>query len=271
MIGPVNELPIEIPEALRLAAAELPPIYADPVRYDVLAQMTAPADLPFYRALVRRHGDPVLELGCGTGRVLLELARDGARAVGVELAVPMLDFARQKANHEGIDVTLALGDLRSFDLGRTFPLVLLPYNTLNHLLDLGSIRRCFETVRRHMGPDSRFVIDTFQPSLAFLGADPERRRPILRYRDPYTHEEVRLSEENHYEPATQQNRVVWRYAIGGREDAIVEEVTMRLFFPNELEALLTLSGFAIEARYGDYDERPFDSRSSKQLTVCRLA
>jgi SAM-dependent methyltransferase len=262
---------LEIPDALRDAAAELPPIYADPVRYDVLAQMTAPADLPFYRALVERHGGPVLELGCGTGRVTLELARQGVDVVGVELSPDMLGFAQQKADHEGLDVTLALGDLRRFDLGRTFPLVLLPYNTLNHLLDVDSLRRCFATVQRHMDASSRFVIDTFQPSLAFLGADPERRRPILRYLDPYTQEEVRLLEENHYEPATQKNRIVWSYTIGGREDAHVEELTMRLFFPAELEALLELSGFAVEARYGDYDERPFDSRSPKQLIVCRVA
>jgi hypothetical protein len=120
-----------------------------------------------------------------------------------------------------------------------------------------------------MDESSRFVIDTFQPSLAFLGGDPERRRQILRYRDPYTQDEVRLHEENHYDAATQRNRVVWTYEIDGK-DARTEELTMRIVFPNELEALLRLSGFAIEARYGDYDRRPFGATTPKQLTVCRL-
>jgi SAM-dependent methyltransferase len=253
------------------AAKQLPPLYFDPVRYDVLAQMTAPADLPFYRALVAEHGGPVLELGCGTGRIALELASEGVEVVGVELSPSMLDFARRKSEAAGIAVTWALGDIRSFDLARTFPLVLLPYNTLNHLLDLDSIRRCFATVRRHLDPGSRFVVDTFQPSLSFLGGESARRRPILRYLDPYTGEEVVLHEEHHYEPATQLDRIVWSYQEGGRKDAHVEEMMMRLFFPNELEPLLALEGLVMEARHGDYDCRPFDSASPRQLAVCRRA
>lgn len=271
-----TDVPTEIPAPLREAASALPRIYADPAHYDVLAQMTAPDDLPFYRDLVREHGSPVLELGAGTGRVTLALAEEGADVVGVELSPPMLAAARAKAEHAQLGVTLALGDLRSFDLDAVFSLVLLPYNTLNHLLDLEDLRRCFATVQRHMDADSRFVIDTFQPSLGFLGGDPERARPILRYRDPYLEREVVLREENHYEPATQLNRVVWRYDLvgegdAGEEDARVEELTMRLFFPRELDALLELSGVVIEHKYGGYDRRPFDSTSPKQLLVCRLA
>ena len=260
----------EVPAALEDAARALPDLYRDPWHYDLLAQMTAPADLPWYRALVAAHGDPVLELGAGTGRVALALAKEGVEVVGVELSQAMLAAAHAKAQHESIAVTLALGDLRRFDLGTTFPLVLLTYNTLNHLTTPDDVRRCFETVRRHMDDRSRFVIDTFQPSLAFLGGDPERPRPILRYLDPHLGEEVVLTEENHYDPATQLNRVVWRYAIGGRADARVEELTMRIFFPRELDALLELSGFVIEEKRGDYDGRPFDGTSPKQLFVCRV-
>ena len=265
-----TEVETEIPAKLQEAAAQLPPLYGDPLHYDLLAQMTAPDDLPFYRDLLHQHGSPLLELGCGTGRVALDLAAEGADVVGVELHPAMLALAREKAQHAQLGITLALGDLRSFDLDQKFALVLLTYNTLNHLLDLDSITRCFDSVKRHMDESTRFVVDTFQPSLAFLGGEPARKRQILRYLDPYTQDEVRLHEENHYDPATQHNRIVWTYEIDGRPQR-TEELTMRLFFPNELEALLRLSGFAIEARYGDYDRRPFGPTTSKQLTVCRLA
>lgn len=262
---------MEIPEALREAADALPPIYRDPTLYDVLAQMTAPDDVPLYRALAAAHGTPVLELGAGTGRIALALAREGVDVVGVELAPAMLAAAKMRAEQEGLGLTLALGDLRSFDLDATFSLILLSYNTLNHLHTVDDLRRCFATVQKHMDEDSRFVVDTFQPSLAFLGGDPETPRPILRYLDPYSKDEVVLHEENHYDPATQLNRVIWRYTVGGEADARVEELTMRLFFPAELDALLELSGFAIEDKWGDYDRRPFDGTSSKQIVVCRRA
>jgi SAM-dependent methyltransferase len=258
-------------EKLAKAATELPAIYSDALHYDVLAQMTAPNDLPFYRALVAEHGGPILELGCGTGRVALALAKDGEDVFGIDLAPAMLELLKQKADLDHIAMTVALGDLRSFTLGRTFPLVLFTYNTINHMLELDSLTRALASARRHMDEGSRLVIDTFQPSLAFLGADPERRRQILRYLDPYTREETRLFEENHYDAATQKNRVTWIYTTEARGEVQTRDMTMRLYFPAELDALLTLSGFTIEAKYGDYDRRPFDKTSSKQLIVARAA
>lgn len=260
----------EIPEALLRAAESLPGLYADPAHYDVLAQMTAPEDIGFYTALADDAGGPVLELGAGTGRVMLSLAERGHDAYGLELSPAMLSFAREKAAAKELGVTLALGDLRSFDFGRTFPLILLPYNTLNHLLDDDSLARAFTSVLRHMTPDSRFVIDTFQPSLAFL-ADPPVAAPILRYLDPYDQREVRITEDNRYAPAKQLNTVTWRYCVEGIEDARVEELTMRIFFPRELDALLKAHGFEVISKHGDYDGQPFGDASPKQLCVCRTA
>jgi len=268
---------MEDPEAIartlrERARALLPAIYFDPGQYDLLAQMTAPDDLGFYRALVAERGPvSVLELGCGTGRVALELCREGAEVVGVELSEALLEAARAKAEAEGLGPTLALGDLRSCDLGRTFDLVLMPYNVLNHMLDDASLADALEAARRHLAHESRLVIDTFQPSPAFLGGEPQKRRPILRYLDPYLDKEVVLSEEHHYDPATQVDRIVWSYAVDGTQDARVEELTMRLFFPRELDAWVERSGLVIEHKLGDYDRRPFDGASPKQLLVCRRA
>jgi len=265
------ENPVKVPAALREAAAALPHIYTDPEHYDLLAQMTAPEDLPFHRAMVLEYGGPVLDLGCGTGRIALELAREGADVTGVELSAQMLERALEKAEQQEIGVTLALGDLREFDLERIFSLIVLGYNTLNHLLKDDDLERCLATIRRHMDERSVLVIDTFQPSLSFLGNEPEKRRPILRFRDPYLEKEMLISEENHYEPTTQINRIVWSYAADEVEDTRVEELSMRLFFPRELDTILKLSGFVIEVKYGNYDRSPFGSTSPKQLFVLRRA
>ena len=265
------ERPEDIARALEQRAKDtLPSVYFDPIHYDVLTQMTAPDDVPFYRALVEEHGGPVLELGCGTGRVCLELARGGTEVVGVDLSPAMLETARTRATSEGLGVTLALGDIRSFELDQTFGLVIIAFNTFNHMLEDAAVSDCLAAVRRHMNASSRLVIDTFQPSLKFLGDEPEKRRKLLRYLDPYLKKEIVLSEENHYEPATQLNRIVWSYAVDGVEDARIDELTMRLFFPRELDAWIERSGLVIEEKYGDYDRHPFDSKSPKQLMICRL-
>ncbi|MCC6874390.1 MAG: methyltransferase domain-containing protein [Sandaracinaceae bacterium] len=258
-------------EAIRRAQEELPRIYRDPAQYDLLAQMTAPKDLPFYLRMAEEHGGPILELGCGTGRVALELAAAGFEVVGVDLSAAAIAYAAQKAQLRGVGVTLLQGDLRSFDCERVFPLLLVTYNSFNHLLTLDDLRAFFARARAHMDASSRLVIDTFQPSPAFLANDVGKERPILRYLDPYLQKEVILHERHDYDPATQVDTVRFRYEVSGVEGAAHDAIRMRLFFPQELDALLALSGFTLEHKLGDYDGSPFGSGSPKQLVVCRLA
>jgi SAM-dependent methyltransferase len=257
------------PSAPRLEAPALPAVYRDPRHYDFLATFTAPDDLSWYRDLLARFGSPVLELGCGTGRVSLPLAEAGADVTGLDLSRELLAHARLKAKGLGLDVVWQEGDLRTFELGRAFSLVLLPYNAFNHLLTLDDVRHCFRAVQRHMDRSARFVIDTFQPSLSFLSECHGEPRRICAYVDPDGRGRVVMTERNDYDPATQVNRVHWHYEINGRADARVDELVMRIVFPQELDALIELSGFVIEDKWGDYDQSPFGSTSPKQLVVCR--
>jgi SAM-dependent methyltransferase len=246
-------------------------IYADPLHYDLLAQMTAPADIPFYQSLVAEHGGPVLELACGTGRVTLPLAQTGVEIWGIDIARPLLDYARFKAEAETLRPRWVEADMRDLDLGRRFALVIIPYNAFNHLLDRESVERCLASVRRHLGPGGGFVIDTFNPDPKALGVDPSARAKILEYIDPTTGERVVLEEQNAYDAARQVNRTTWRYHAGDRVDVRVDEIDMRVFFPQELDALLHYGGFEIVSKLGDYQGVPFGPKTPKQLTRCRLA
>jgi len=82
---------------------------------------------------------------------------------------------------------------------------------------------------------------------------------------------VLLEEQNVYDAARQVNRTTWRYRAGDRIDARVDELDMRVFFPQELDALLHYGGFEPCSKLGDYQGTPFASRSPKQIVVCRLA
>ncbi len=80
---------------------------------------------------------------------------------------------------------------------------------------------------------------------------------------------VVMTENNIYDAAFQINRVKWYHSIGGEEDKFVLDLNMRVYYPQELDALLHYNGFVIESKFGDYDESPFESSSPKQLVVCR--
>src|SRR5580765_803820 len=106
-------------------------LYDDPILYDHVVR-PGPCEA-FYRDLARKTGGPILELACGTGRLTIPLARDGYEIVGLDASPAMLRVTQAKADAEDVEITLAYGDMRSFDLGRRFPLVILCCNSLAHL------------------------------------------------------------------------------------------------------------------------------------------
>jgi SAM-dependent methyltransferase len=245
-------------------------IYRDAEHYDRIAALTAPADLRFYERLVSQHPGPVLELGCGTGRVSLPLAAGGADVVGIDRSPELLAHARVKADLAGISVDFREEDFCAFELGRRFALVLFPYNALNHLFDIDALLGCFACVSRHLRPDGRFVIDTFNPDPAALAVNPAREQRVVDYVDTaHGGRRVTMFETNAYDAALQINRVTWLYRNDAGELIDRDELDMRVYFPRELDALLQLTGFEVVRKLGGYDGRPFEARRSKQLLICR--
>ena len=225
-------------------------------------------DLGFYLKQAEKYGEPVMELACGTGRITLSIAEKGLKVYGLELMPPMLEQAEAKAREKNIDVTLIRGDMRNFKIDRKFKLIILPFNSISHLYDLESIKSCFTCIREHLAPDGRFIIDHFNPSLKILIREPEKLYPVSKYIDPYGKGEVIITENNVYDEATQVNMIKWHYKIG--EEEFIEELNMRIFYPQELNALLYYNGFEIEHKFGNFKEEPFTSKSMTQVIISKL-
>ena len=246
-------------------------IYLDPRHYDILAQITAPDDLPFYLRQAGLYGGPILALACGTGRVCLPLTKAGFEVSGLDASGPMLSYAKAKADQNEVGLDLYHGDCREFDLAKKFKTIVLPYNSINHLVEIESVAACLMAVGRHLDEDGRFIIDTFQPSLEFLGKDTSAPLHVVTYLDPDEKVKVVMTETSAYDHASQVNKVTWHYEIGGKEDALIHRMDMRIFFPQELDVLVRFCGFEIERKFGNYDESAFDSESPKQIMVCKLS
>ncbi len=150
--------------------------YSDARLYDRLFPGGEQA-VDFYRAEADRQGGRVLELGCGTGHKLIPIASDGHPCMGLELSPHMLAEARRKADERGVKVDWVQGDMRGFDLGQRFDLVLIAANSLLHLHEAEDVVDCLRSVRRHLAPGGRLVFDVFNPSVRLLAkADGVRRR-----------------------------------------------------------------------------------------------
>lgn len=250
--------------------------YDDALYYDHTYR-TRTEDVAFYRELVRAHGEPVLEIGGGSGRVSIPLAHDGARVTVLDASAPMLARAKERVKELPRDVRSRLvfrrADMRRFKLDATFPLVIAPFNVVQHLYEPDDFRACFACVRAHLKPDGLFVFDARVPQLRELIRDPHhvyRSRPFVH---PALGVRVAYEEQFAYDPIKQVQTVTMRFRPEAPPNAQPVEVqlTHRQIFPNEMRALLALGGLRLAGRRGDFSGRPLGPDDDQQIVFARPA
>ncbi|MFW9834635.1 MAG: class I SAM-dependent DNA methyltransferase [Candidatus Thorarchaeota archaeon] len=246
-----------------------PWIYSDGRHYDSMLSVRNQTDsgLEFYLKQARKYQGPVLELACGTGRITIPLSKE-VSITGLDFSKAMLDSARLKAKEKELDIVFIQGDMTNFELNKKFNLILMTGIAFSHLETREDVEGCLSCVKHHLTDDGRFIFDIHNPSLAILTRDPSEQFPHAKYPDPDGNGTVTITESNKYDKATQINRLQLYFKLGEREEA--HPVNMRMFFPQELDALLHYNGFEVETKYGDYTSQPFNSDSNVQIVVCRL-
>ena len=242
--------------------------------YDHVGLYRDRPDLEFYVGAAREAGTPVLEIGCGTGRVLIPTARAGIEITGLDFSPSMLTVCRQRllAEPEPVRsrVELVEGDMRRFDLGRTFNLVTIPFRPFQHLVSVEDQLACLGSIRRHLVPGGTMILDLFNPSLEALvnapvGVEAEDTPETLLHDGRRLSRSYRIISQNR---ATQANQVELIYHVtnpGGRTERLVHSFAMRYLFRYEAEHLLARAGFEIVALYGGYDRSPFGATYPGEL------
>jgi SAM-dependent methyltransferase len=246
-------------------------LYSHARLYDLMFPGVGPA-VDFYRGAADQQRGRVLELACGTGQKLIPIASDGHSCVGLDNSSDMLAEARRKAGERDVAVEWVHGDMRAFDLGRTFDLVLIAGNSLLHLLEAEDLVSCFRSVRRHLAPGGRFVFDVFNPSVRLLAeADGVRRtRESLSFTDP-DRGDVSVAVAETYDARSQVTRGTWHLSTDSEPDFVVAPLEIRSIFPQELPLLVSLGGLRLVERFGDWSRRPFTGDAPLQLCVCESA
>ncbi len=226
------------------------------------------AQIAFYERQIEKFGQPVLELAVGTGNYLVTLSENDYDISGAEKFSEMRDATREKAQTRNVETNLYTADMRDFDLGRKFNLIFVAENALQHLKTTAEVISCFASVKRHLDPQGRFVVEVFNPSIELLNRDPNQRYFVGEYKSDDGW--IVLTTNVRYDSATQINNIDWHYKNQYLKEEQTVSFTMRQFFPQELDALFALNGFRIEAKYGDFDESDFTSNSQKQIIVASL-
>lgn len=236
-------------------------------------------DVNFYRDFAREHfpqGASILELGCGSGRVSMPLARDGHRVFGVDAAPTMLAAAQKRKADAPSAVAarlrFAAADLRTFDLGETFDLVIAPFNVLEHLYTRVEVQACLRNVLAHLSAPGRFVFDVQMPDFAWLLRDNRKRWARTKFTHPVSGAPYIYSTNHEYDPVSQIALIrIYYDAVRPSDKSHSIALSQRKFFPAELEALVAHAGLRVTAQWGDFARAPLTGAALSQVLVCQRA
>jgi ubiquinone/menaquinone biosynthesis C-methylase UbiE len=239
--------------------------------YD-LTQRGVTGDVDFYLEMGKQVDGEILDLACGTGRITIPLAEAGLKVTGLDLSAEMLKRAKQKAEARGVAdrITFIQGDMRSFDLGKTFSLIMIPFRSFLHLLHIHEQMKALACVRKHLAPGGKFVLNVFVPKISHLYEESEKMSLRGTYRLD-SGEEIAMWDYTRYDHFQQLSEVTRTYERISPEGVVTEKVvgrfTLRYIFPAELHHLLRLNGFKVTQRYGSFAKTPFDAGSTELIVV----
>jgi SAM-dependent methyltransferase len=245
--------------------------YASLARYYDLENAAFTEDLDLWIELAEEHGDPILELGCGTGRVLLPLAQRGYAITGVDNSPDMLARLRDKLKSGRLKTAPILleADLATFAVETRFALALMPFNTFMHLLSLEAQLAALTNIRRHLRPGATLALDVINPAEAY--AAPEAGLALERsFADG--DRAVQVFSSLHLDRAAQLGHITWLYDSVGEAGSVQRTsvpLTMRYTFPGEMRLLLERCGFNLTHLYGDYDRSPFGDDSARMIVLAK--
>jgi SAM-dependent methyltransferase len=253
----------------------MPGFYATIARFYDAENADKTDDLSFYSDLAGDYGDPILDIGCGTGRVVIHLAQAGHRVHGIDNEAAMLDRAKRKLDvlPQARDrLTLHHGDVLTYELEGTFKLVLLTYNALMHFHKQETQLVLLNRLRQWTDPEGLLVLDLPNAGETFATQDTEAITLERTFIEPESGHLVMQQAVSVLDRTEQLMRVTWIYdEITG--DGIVKRtiapILFRYYFYPELLLLLRASGFEAQEVYGDVDGSPFEDGAPRMIVLAR--
>src|SRR5262245_61665756 len=250
------------------SSGNLPSTFDDGDAYDLVLK-DIPYGLDFYTSLARAANGPVLDIACGTGRILLPCLQAGVDIEGLDFYEPMLSTLRAKATTLNLSPTLHQADMCRFSLPRRFALAMIPFNAFIHNMTQRDQIACLECCRNHLVPGGSLVFDTFFPSLEIVGAPQNTRVLEGEVPHPETGLPMRMYDTRTFDRVAQEqhsiNEIELLDASGNIIKTIRSEIRSRYIYKNEMQLLLRAAGFKRFEICGDFDRRPLTGETDAMI------
>jgi SAM-dependent methyltransferase len=246
--------------------------------YAKFAEKQVLVDLPFYLDLAKRSGGPVLEIGCGTGRVLLDIARQGIEIDGVDNSAAMLQVLKARTQLEPSNVrarlNVHLGDMRRIRLQKKYPLVIIPFRPMQHMYTLQDQIAALTTAAYHLRENGLLAFDVFFPKFEIIPAGIGEEVLEVEWQagslPPVTVR--RYFRKESYDKIRQTFSATFIFRTYQGETLVREEtepLKMAYYTYPHLRALFLLAGLEPVEEYGSFAKAPLDNASNQMIFVLR--
>jgi SAM-dependent methyltransferase len=244
--------------------------------YDAANERRNQRDVDFFIDCAKHAKGRTLELGCGTGRVLIPTAQAGYKITGIDLSPYMLKKCQATLSEEPKvvqkRVSLIQGNMIDFQTGEAYSLVTIPFRPFQHLITVEEQKACLNLVNQHLLPRGRLVLDVihcFPPAMydPKYWAEQEVQKDLKLSGGRGLRFTTRIAD---FHRDQQYNDVELIYYVtypDGKVERLVQAYPFRYFFRYELEHLLELCGFRVIDLFGDYDRSVFFNDSPEMIFV----
>jgi len=244
--------------------------------YDLVPAYAERRDVDFYLQRSREAAGKILEIGCGTGRILIPVVRDRGQVVGLDLSRHMLARCEEKLEREPPEVreraTLVCASMTDFLLEDAFALAIVPFRPLQHLIPVDTQLACLRSINAHLVMGGKLVFDLFQVDVARL-LDPRYREEVEDLPETELPDGRKLRRTNRLvavhraEQISDVEIVYYLTGTDGKTERLVQAFPFRYFFRYEVEHLLARCGFKLLDLFGDFDESPLTDESPEMIFV----
>ena len=244
--------------------------------YDAIYDSRTPRDVRFFVDYAKQAGGKTIELGCGTGRVLIPTALAGCEITGLDLSAYMLKKCREKSAKLPPEIAekinLVQGDMTNFDTGEKYALATIPFRPFQHLITVEQQKACLNCIHAHLLAKGKLVFDVHHTNLPRL-IDPQFMmemdvEPPMTLPDGRVVKRTSRTAAFHHDE--QYNEIELIYYVqhpDGKKERLVHALPMRYFYRYEVEHLLSLCGFKVMEFYGDFDKSAFREDSPEMIFV----
>lgn len=233
-------------------------------------------DIPFFVEEAINYGGPILELGCGTGRVTIPISKAGINITGLDISKKMLENTYRKIKKFELDeskINLINADMRTLNLNEIFSQIIIPFRGFQSLLTVEDQISTLINIKKHLDSNGRLIITLFVPSIYQMLRDEDTLHHYKDVIDPVDNSKNIIWNKNIFD---QYNQIVNTRIIVDKisnefkvNNRIYRDFDLRYIYRWEMHHLLESCGFEILELYGDFDRSEYNESSLEMVWIVK--